>query len=573
MKKSSKILLSTALLATFAGGVVAPLPAVFTPQIVHALDTQPTIPDETVVTIQKLQGSEFSKVIDNTNGEEKNLSDLSTLLGTPVSGLKGVVFSAFKLPDNISEEHLTALKATKNSEQLKAKAAELKINLEEEPDLNATDDNGKTVWRVPKAKNGTYIVTEKSAPENVSNALAVPFVASFPMSATDGSGYLPNVHLYPKNVTGNVPKPGKDVGQLANNDLSYKIGDTIKFFLKGTIPTNIQDYEVYNLVDEFDSKLTPDFDSITVNYGTKPLEKDTDYTVTTDGNKVTVALTPAGIAKIAENVPLANRDQVSIDGTGEAAENTDAKPFIQVNLNAKINEKAQLVTDIENKTVIEFDNKKDGERKPVTPTPERPNESEKVKVYTGGALFKKIDVKDKDVADKSTVQGLAGAEFDLLDADKKPVTWTAELIKANQAAITEGKFVGEPAADQPIKLKSGTDGTFSISGLAYGKDLTKLQNGNVVETAQTAANRTYYLKETKAPEGYVIPTDEIPFEITKSSAKAVAATAIEGTLNGVNNNKRPAIPNTGGIGSVIFVLAGLGAMVFAAFGLKKRNKG
>ncbi|MGX7112591.1 SpaH/EbpB family LPXTG-anchored major pilin [Gemella cuniculi] len=559
MSKKNKILLSTILLTSVVGGTV--IPAVnYTPQAAQAvLQVSKEVPAQTTVNITKLVGSKFDKEISNKDGEEQTLEKLKEALGTDVKGLAGVTFAAYKLPDNITEDQIKELKNTKTEEQLKEVAKKHNLTLTEEQTLNVTGTDGKTTWTVDKEKYGKYIVVEKSAPAGVSSALGVPFVMSFPMSASDGSGYLSTVNVYPKNVQGNEPRPGKDVDHLANNNASYKIGEEFTFILKGTIPTNIQDYELYDLTDEFDSQLTPTLDGLEAKYGTQSLVKDTDYTVTLTGQNFKFSLTEAGIKKISDSVDLTKRDLVSVDGSDEVAENTDEKPFIQVNVKAKINDKATLVKDIENKVKLEFDNKKDGNKKPGTP-----KESEIVKVYTGGKLFKKVDRDDKTA--------LTGAEFDLLNEDKQPVIWTDELIKANQTAITAGKFVGTPAVNQPVKLKSAADGTFEISGLGYGKEMTKFKNDKIVETAKQAGNRTYYLKETKAPEGYVILAEDIKFEVGVGSTNEVQAINITGTAQDINNSKRPLIPNTGGIGSVIFIVAGLGVMAFAAFGLKKRNK-
>lgn len=153
----------------------------------------------------------------------------------------------------------------------------------------------------------------EEAPDTVSSAVAVPFFATFPMVKSDGTGYLSEVHVYPKNVQGDIPKPGKDVEKIGNDDGSYKIGDDIDFILKGSIPSNIQDYETYNLVDTFDSQLTPNTTDVTEQ--DKPTKK-----------KVTVKLTDAGIQKLA-TVDLAKRDVAVVDGQNETANSADA-PFV-----------------------------------------------------------------------------------------------------------------------------------------------------------------------------------------------------------------------------------------------------
>lgn len=555
MKKTSKLLLSTALLATIAGGVVAPLPTAFGPSIVVA-ETTTTIPDSTKVIIHKLQADSYTdEIMQNGGIENKDGGVLSqdqiAALGQNVKPLAGVVFKWYKVTDDKSKADLT-----------KMSEAELDAAYAQNGTLDPTNANGEATWNVAKDANSRYWVIEKSSPDNVSSAVAVPFEITFPMAASDGTGYLNEVNIYPKNISSEPVVPGKDIESIGNNDASYKIGDTINFILKGSIPTNIQDYEVYNLVDDFDSQLTPDENSVAVSYGTKTLTPTTDYIVHKDGQKVIVELTETGIAKIAADVPVANRNKATVDGDNETP-NTDDAPFIQVDIQAKINSTAKLVTDIKNHTTIDYDNKKDGNK-----TPKPTNPSQDVIVYTGGRTFVKVDANDANTK-------LAGAEFDLLDAEGKAVVWTEDLIAANKAAEGQdnaGKFTGEITPGAPIKLKSGADGSFAIAGLAYGKTVTsKNADGSVKETASEAAARNYQLKETKAPEGYVVPQENIQFEISGKTTEAVEAIAIKGTDFDVKNNKRPAIPNTGGIGSVIFVVAGLAAMVLAVFGMKKRN--
>ena len=561
-KRIQKMLISTAVMTSLVGGFVVPAVLPAGSQIVYAADTLKTIPATTTVNITKLQGADFTKEVENQDGTAKSLADLSTALGTQVTGLDGVTFVAYKLPANVTEAQKNALKATKTVDQLLAVARAQNVTLGQGKDLPVTANGGVSVWSVAQADYGEYIVAEKTAPDSVSSAYAVPFFINFPMAASDGSGYLSTVNIYPKNVTGETPKPGKDVAGLANNVGSYKIGDEIQYILKGTIPTNIQDYEVYNLVDEFDSQLTPNKDDITAKFGTKDLVKDTDYTVTLAGQKLTVSLTEAGIAKIAAGVPLANRDKATVDGTGEEATNTDAKPFIQVNVKGKINSTAKLIKDIENQTKIEFDNKKDGNKKPKSTPP-----SEKVKVFTGGRKFKKIE--------KGTNKALAGAEFDLLDKNDQPVLWTDDLIAANLAkGANADKFVNV-AAGQPVKFKSNAAGEFAIAGLPYGQEVTQYSaQGAVTGSATTAANRKYKIKETKAPAGYVINVNVIEFEVGPNVIdQGVAAISISGTPLNVENNKSPKIPNTGGIGSAIFAVAGIVTMGAAALGLKKRKQG
>ena len=58
----------------------------------------------------------------------------------------------------------------------------------------------------------------------------------------------------------------------------------------------------------------------------------------------------------------------------------------------------------------------------------------------------------------------------------------------------------------------------------------------------------------------------IPFFVDPTIASPVAADPLK------VNNKKVTIPQTGGIGTVIFAVVGLGLMGFAAYAMKRNSK-
>ena len=98
---------------------------------------------------------------------------------------------------------------------------------------------------------------------------------------------------------------------------------------------------------------------------------------------------------------------------------------------------------------------------------------------------------------------------------------------------------------------SGTDGYFKVTGLKLG---------------------TYYLEEKEAPKGYAKLTKAIDFTVTEDS---MGETEIETNKDEHGfkqiENKKVTIPQTGGIGSLIFIVAGLAIMGIAFTAMKKRN--
>lgn len=139
-------------------------------------------------------------------------------------------------------------------------------------------------------------------------------------------------------------------------------------------------------------------------------------------------------------------------------------------------------------------------------------------------------------------------------------------VDAAQAALnaaiknTENSYTWGAKANA-IEFESDAQGKFEVQGLAYG---------------------TYFLEETKAPDGYAKRDGDIEFTVEAGSylthAKGVeyksdAKVKDEGD-NGQAfriNNRSLSIPQTGGIGSLIFIVAGLALMGVAFVAMKRRN--
>lgn len=112
------------------------------------------------------------------------------------------------------------------------------------------------------------------------------------------------------------------------------------------------------------------------------------------------------------------------------------------------------------------------------------------------------------------------------------------------------------AQDTALRLVSDANGQFEIRGLAQGN---------------------YTLVETVAPEGYALPSNaEFAFAVgpdTYTTEAVDVAYNPEDTENGAQrvNNTKLTIPQTGGIGTAIFAVAGVALMGGAAIAMK-RNK-
>lgn len=227
---------------------------------------------------------------------------------------------------------------------------------------------------------------------------------------------------------------------------------------------------------------------------------------------------------------------------------------IRVDFTATLNEDAVIGLDGNpNKVRLEYSNHPD-ETESTGKT-----EWDEVIVFTYELDVTKVDKEDQTLT-------LKNAEFKLRSAEGKWVI-VDEDAKVTGWADTE--------ADGST-LTSDADGFFQVIGLDDG---------------------TYYLKETKAPSGYNLLTEEIELiiEATTSNGQnwtdrnpATALTALhvkvgESTNVGdvatgsvsmsVVNNKGVLLPETGGIGTTVFYLTG-GALLASstgAFVMKRRS--
>ncbi|MDU5987988.1 isopeptide-forming domain-containing fimbrial protein [Anaerococcus vaginalis] len=244
---------------------------------------------------------------------------------------------------------------------------------------------------------------------------------------------------------------------------------------------------------------------------------------------------------------------------------------------------------------VEIRNNKDSENpKPLDPT--------EPKVVIGGRKFVK--------ADEDTGARLKDAEFKIKRADGKFLKDKAD--KDIQKAIAEYKAADKAYKDAVAKLteqdgvinypqgvtadsikslREERDKKYAEAQLTYewvdGADNASVFKSNAkgqLEVIGLEYAENYEIVETKAPAGYALPSNPTKkFNVYKGSYSADAEGVVyEGTENVVDkaagadamriNNKKVTIPQTGGIGSIIFVVAGLMIMGLAAYKMKANKE-
>lgn len=313
------------------------------------------------------------------------------------------------------------------------------------------------------------------------------------------------------------PTVDKKVEDNANH-ASASVGDTLDFTLTSTVP-DISEYTQgyqFSFVDTLSSGLTFNEGSVAVKINGTAVNA-TDYHVSTEGQTLTINFGEPGSGLLDGKY-----DATSLF-TGKAGQK------ITVTYTATLNENAVVATDELNTVKVVYSNN------PGTNGTGESGES-KTHQYTFGFDLNKTD----------GTNGLAGAKFKLKKGEK-----VIELI-----AVAGQENTYRPAKADEIDDGNATtevttpeDGVIHLTGLAEG---------------------TYQLVETEAPEGYNMVTKPIDVTIEATYDE------VDGTLESwtVNKNGQNAVevvnhagtllPGTGGIGTVVFTVAGAAIVIAGA---------
>lgn len=302
-----------------------------------------------------------------------------------------------------------------------------------------------------------------------------------------------------------------------------------------------------------------------------------------DGEKVTVTLIDAHTGKPAENLP---------DGQTAVVELTKGTKESHTWTGLDNDRQYKVVEKFTPGDEVTYEKQPDGtvkiiDKKTDNPSPKDPQEPA---VVTYGHRFQKVDHEGKGLPNaefivKNNIEGADNTDKGKVLAQKEAKDLKADEAayqaaeKAYKDAVKEGKADAEIA---PLKaardaayvkvntqwkwiddtadhtgayvFKSGTDGYFKVTGLMKG---------------------AYQLVETKQPDGYAKLTTPVDFTIAEGSTGVTELKA--GKLEDAKGfkqieNKKVTIPQTGGIGSIIFVVAGLMIMGLAAYKMKANKE-
>ena len=233
-----------------------------------------------------------------------------------------------------------------------------------------------------------------------------------------------------------------------------------------------------------------------------------------------------------------------------------------------------------------------------TDNPEKLNPTEP-KVQLGGRKFVKTNNEDKG---RDKLERLAGAEFYVKNAEGKYLVAAkkdAQAVTDAKAALDEAVKAYNDLSAEDQKGQKGTEAKTLINQKqeAYNKAFVdnataytwgEKDDANVVVLTSDAEGRFeisgleykagYELEEKTAPKGFAKLQSNETFEVKEGS---YVSTDAELQYNKDNadkgyglqiKNKNVVIPQTGGIGSIIFVVAGLMIMGLAAYKMKANKE-
>lgn len=423
-------------------------------------------------------------------------------------------------------------------------------------DKQTTNEAGEAVFstvqvteEAPSSRDKVYLFLETYSPAHISR-IASPMVVMMPVmmpdmvdGVWDGSTwkdtYNTDVHLYPKNEIREADKQmnveESDLRQVTiineageqetisyidlerGKTASYTITAPIPYFIDSVLENGSAVIKNYKITDTPTVGLTYYDQEIEVRAGETILTKGQDYIVevVSNGFVVTILTEENGVAKV--------------DTLGRLADARGGDLTITYNL--KVSTELEADDFHNNTAVIEIGRNDEFDYEEGVEPPE--------KVTTGGRKFEKYDASSSEL--------LKDARFELWNEDRSEYAIFYKGESPLAVYESGADRIEWATSGQATEFVADGNGYFEVQGLDYG---------------------TYQMKETMAPEGYVLPTGEAAFtEFIISYGSYNEEIQIVGVENPgperVPNMKRGSLPATGGNGLLAFLLIGISLMIGA----------
>ena len=425
--------------------------------------------------------------------------------------------------------------------------------------MTETDATGHT--SASNMEQGLYLVVETRVPENVTSTCN-PFLISLPMTTVDGSEWLYDLTVYPKNQTGNPDlektvredknSTGKNTGSLTDIKDGYahtttaSVGDVVDYQIISTLPT-----------------ITSKASSLSEYTYVDTLSKGIRY------NKNDVVIEFFKDAGCTDKITTWNENSVKFTVTYDETQNAMAIKMTEAGL-SEINESESVYTD----------------------SVKRGYSDCAMRITYAATLTADAQMGDKDNPNTVTLtwKRTNTTYFDTLEDCCHVYTYGVDILKQfsdGKGNIQNVKFnLHNDTADCYI-IADLKDGTYYAKGITTKKSdaTTFIPNSNGHIIVKGLEDDSYSLTETATDKGYVLLKDAVKIVITtkengaceKCGAKFLTASA---TVNGkdvtmadgntivpltVVNNPGFDLPKTGGRGVWMYTVGGVLLLSAAAF--------
>lgn len=470
-----------------------------------------------------------------------------------------------------------------------------------------TDSTGKAtlILGTGTSVDGIYLVTELPDDRGVKPAVAKPanpFFVYVPQTKRDDTSKLIyDVVVQPKNILETLLNPVKTID--GKQGYSIKAGQEFTWEATANIPAGLytvasQDMiitpvynadgtvvtgsgselhvaagdEIYanyfNILDDIDADL--ELLDVTMQVKKTADTNWTDLTFSTD-YKVSVN----GTDEPSKPVESAAGAVKSVDASLTQAGMKKVQTYDQIRVVYKTKTGLDYNGTINNKFQVKYLTPGNQPVDPESPPTEQP------KYYTGGFdLIKKGETttgsvnlagaefhiaNNKSDAEKNIFLGVDGKRYGKKDGSGNIVGGTLE------DSLAEAEAEATAAGTTLMKSTSDTSGKVTFNGLkliwfndANGNEIQDDGEANVTNTSDI--KKSYWVVETKSPEGYELLKEPHEIVVTLDTAEQVYKEII--------NKKETKLPFTGGTGTTIIVVVAIGAIAAGAIMLtvdKKRK--
>ena len=432
--------------------------------------------------------------------------------------------------------------------------------------MTETDTTGHT--SASNMEQGLYLVVETRVPEMVTST-CTPFFVSLPMTTIDGSEWLYDLTVYPKNQTGNPDlektvresknSTGKHNGSLTDitdgfeHTAAVSVGDTVDYQILSTLPTitsKASSLSEYTYVDTLSRGIKYNMNDVVIEFFRDSACTDKIATWGEDSGKFTVVY--------------------------DDVQNSMAIKMTEAGL-SEINEATSVYTD----------------------SVKRGYSDCAMRITYAATLTADAKMGDKDNPNEVvlTWKRTNTTYFDTLNDCCHVYTYGVDVLKQfsdGKGNIQNVKFNLHNDTDNCYIIADLKDGIYYAKGVTTKKSdaTTFVPNGSGHIIVKGLEDDAYSLTEIATDKGYVLLKEAVKIVITtkengaceQCGAKLLTASA---TVNGkdvtmtddnaivpltVVNNPGFDLPKTGGYGTWMFTIGGVALLGAAAFIVVKSRK-